>query len=63
MIAHEVIAVNGIPQSVYKLPLENITEVGLVARIPDLLDRVIIGPTEFPSHLAGLSSNYYSRRV
>jgi Protein of unknown function (DUF2971) len=47
-IAHEVIAVNGIPQSVYKLPLENITEVGLVARIPDLLDRVIIGPTEFP---------------
>jgi Protein of unknown function (DUF2971) len=47
-IAHEVIALNGVPQWVYKLPLENIAEVGLVARIPDLLDRVIIGPTGFP---------------
>jgi hypothetical protein len=47
-ITHEVIALNGVPQLIYKLPLENITEVGLVARIPDLLDRVIIGPTAFP---------------
>jgi hypothetical protein len=47
-IVHEVIAVNGIPQPVYKLPLKNIAEVGLGAEIPNLLDRVIIGPTEFP---------------
>jgi hypothetical protein len=47
-ITSDVIALNGVPQLVYKLPLENIAEVGLVARIPDFLDRVIVGPTEFP---------------
>jgi hypothetical protein len=47
-ITNEVVAVNGVPQFVYKLPLKNIAEIGLVAEIPDLLDHIIIGPTEFP---------------
>jgi hypothetical protein len=47
-ITHEIIALNGVPQLVYKLPLENIDKVGLVAAIPAILDRIIIGPTQFP---------------
>lgn len=47
-ITSEIIALNGVPQLIYKLPLENIAEVGLVAGIPDLVDRIIIGPTQFP---------------
>src|ERR1700735_1612019 len=47
-ITSEIIALNGVPQPVYKLPLENIPEGTLVAGIPDLLDRTIIGPTQFP---------------
>jgi hypothetical protein len=47
-ITREIIALNGIPQPIYKLPLENIEKVGLRAAIPDLLDRIIIGPTEWP---------------
>jgi hypothetical protein len=47
-ITSEIITLNGVPQPVYKLPLENIPEVSLVAGIPDLLDRIIIGPTQFP---------------
>jgi hypothetical protein len=47
-ITNEVTVLRGIPQLIYKLPLENIAEVNLVAGIPDLLDRIIIGPTEFP---------------
>jgi len=50
-IKSEVISVGGVPQLVYKLPLENISDVGLVAGIPDLLDRIIIGPTQFPAAL------------
>jgi hypothetical protein len=47
-ITSEIIALNGVPQPVYKLPLDNIAKVGLVARIPELLDRIIVGPTQFP---------------
>jgi hypothetical protein len=47
-ITSEIISLNGVPQPVYKLPLANIPEVNLVAGIPDLLDRMIIGPTQFP---------------
>jgi hypothetical protein len=47
-ITSEVTALKGVPQLVYKLPLANIAEVNLVAGIPDLLDRIVVGPTEFP---------------
>jgi hypothetical protein len=47
-ITREIIALNGVPQPIYKLPLKNIEKVGLRAAIPDLLERIIIGPTEWP---------------
>jgi hypothetical protein len=41
--------VRGIPQKVYKIPLRNVPEEGFTgAEIPELLERIIIGPTEFP---------------
>jgi hypothetical protein len=43
----EVVA--GIPQQVYKIPLENNPSAGITGlAIPDLLDHVIVGPTQFP---------------
>jgi hypothetical protein len=42
----------GIPQPIYKIPLKDISEVGLAASIPNLLDRIIIGPTQYPLALA-----------
>ena len=47
-ITYEIVALNGVPQLIYKLPLGNIAELGLVAGISDLVDRIIIGPTQFP---------------
>lgn len=48
-VTKNVEVVSGIPQEVYKIPLkmqkaEN--EVGVI--IPDLIDRIIVGPTEYP---------------
>jgi hypothetical protein len=40
--------IRGVPQPVYKIPLQNITEINLVAAIPELFDRIIIGPTQYP---------------
>lgn len=41
--------VGGVPQPVYEIPLKNRPEEGLVGiEIPELIERVIIGPTEFP---------------
>ena len=38
------------PQPKYKIPLENIPDEDLVGvAIPELLERIIIGPTEYPS--------------
>jgi hypothetical protein len=43
------VVIDGVPQLVYVLPLRNDPSNGLYgADIPSLLDRVIIGPTEFP---------------
>jgi len=42
----EVIA--GVPQEVYKIPFQNFPDQGLEgATIPELLDRIIIGPTQY----------------
>lgn len=44
--------IGGIPQRIFKLPLQNVPERGLVGiEIPELLERVIIGPTQFPMQL------------
>lgn len=41
--------VNGTPQKVFKIPLRNIPEHGLHGmEVPEILDRIIIGPTKFP---------------
>jgi hypothetical protein len=46
-LRRDVEVVRGIPQPVYKIPLKNIPEEGFTgATIPELLDRVIIGPTD-----------------
>jgi hypothetical protein len=43
------VVLDGVPQKVYKLRLANEPEKGLKeADIPSLLDRIILGPTEFP---------------
>lgn len=40
--------IQGTPQTVYKIPLKNYPEEGFVgAEIPEIIDRVIIGPAEF----------------
>lgn len=42
-------AVRGVPQKIHKIPLHNIPEEGFFgAEIPELLERIIIGPTEYP---------------
>ena len=49
----EVTTINGIPQTVYKIPLLNIPEEGFLnAEIPELIDRIIIGPTQYPTAIA-----------
>lgn len=46
----EIENIGGIPQTIYKIPLKNRPEHGLTGiEIPELLDRVIIGPTQHPT--------------
>ncbi len=41
--------INGIPQIVYKLPFKNDADLQLIGlSIPELLDKILIGPTEYP---------------
>jgi len=41
--------IGGVPQPVYKIPLRNFPDEGLEGvEVPELLDRIIIGPTEYP---------------
>jgi hypothetical protein len=48
-VLREIRTIRGVPQAIYKLPLEDIPDEGLVgAEIPRLVNRVIIGPTEHP---------------
>lgn len=48
-MSEEIVVLGGVPQKVYKLRLAHEPENGLHgADIPSLLDRIIVGPTEFP---------------
>jgi hypothetical protein len=48
-MTEETIILGGLPQKVYKLRLSNEPEKGLHgADIPSLIDRIIVGPTEYP---------------
>ena len=48
-MTEETVVLGGVPQKIFKLKLAHEPEIGLHgADIPSLLDRIIIGPTEFP---------------
>jgi len=41
--------INGIPQVIYKIPLKSASgDIKLGGELPEIIDRIIIGPTEFP---------------
>lgn len=46
-VKKEIRAVNGIPQQIYKIPLMSVPDQNLYASIPDILDHIIVGPTEY----------------
>lgn len=47
-VIESVRVVKGLPQTVFEIPLENVPGEGLVGlEIPELVERVIIGPTQF----------------
>lgn len=49
LIKNSIECINGIPQIVYKLPLKNSPEDDIHSvSIPEIIDRVIIGPTDYP---------------
>lgn len=49
-LEREVKLIRGTPQTIYKIPLRNFPDDGLTgAELPQLLERVIIGPTQFPA--------------
>lgn len=51
-LKHEIVIIGGVPQPIYKIPLKDVPDEGFVgATIPDLVERVIIGPTQFPMAL------------
>ena len=48
-LVKEIQVIEGTPQPIYKIPLQNVPEEGLVGfTIPELLELIIIGPTEYP---------------
>ena len=50
LLVESVEVVRGMPQRVLKIPLENFLDHGLVGlALPDLLDRIIIGPCDVPA--------------
>ena len=51
-VINEVEIVNGTPQTIYKIPLVDKAQPGVVGvEIPSLIDRIIIGPTRYPMPL------------
>ena len=49
-LVKEIQVIGGTPQPIYKIPLRNIPEEGLIGvDIPEFLERIIIGPTEYSS--------------
>lgn len=49
-LVREIQVIGGTPQPIYKIPLQNVPEEGLVGiEIPELIDRIIIGPTQYPA--------------
>lgn len=46
-VKKEVRSVSGIPQQIYTIPLISVPEEKFHASIPDLIERIIVGPTEY----------------
>lgn len=48
-IKFDVVSISGVPQKVYKISLENFPNEGFTgASLPEVLEEIIIGPTQFP---------------
>ena len=48
-IISDIQSIDGAPQHIYKIPMKNFPEEGFYgAEIHELIDRVIIGPTQYP---------------
>jgi hypothetical protein len=48
-LIHDLQVVRGAPQPTYKIPLKNVPEENLLGvEIPELVNRIIIGPTQHP---------------
>jgi hypothetical protein len=48
-LINDIQAIRGAPQPIYRIPLKDIPEEGFInVEIPVLLERVIIGPTQYP---------------
>ena len=49
-LVKDIQVIGGTPQPIYKIPLQNVPEEGYVgAEISELVDRIIIGPTQYPT--------------
>lgn len=49
VLIKEIVVNDSTPQTIYKIPLKDAPEAGFVgAEIPQLIDRIIVGPTRFP---------------
>jgi hypothetical protein len=49
-VLQELKVIRGIPQPVFKIPLRNVPEEGLVGiELPEFIERIIIGPTQYPN--------------
>lgn len=47
-LTKEIRVIKGVPQPIYKIPLRDIPEAGFLGAIPTLINRIIIGPTQYP---------------
>jgi hypothetical protein len=46
-VKSEIVSLNGVPQQIYKIPLQNIPDENFTgANIPEFVDRIIIGPSD-----------------
>lgn len=52
-ITEEIISLNGVPQTICKIPLVDIPDENLIgAEIPSLIDRIIVGPNEHANEVS-----------
>lgn len=62
-VSHDIETISGLPQIVQKIPLRDIPEEGLKGlEITDGLDRIIIGPTQFPDSMLLAFSEVLAKR-